>query len=206
VIILPALALAVACLVGGVLALFGAYRRGLADVVVVRLFDVLLAFPPLLLVLVLIAGLGQSSLVVAISVALVFLPRTGRVIRSAAQTVVTHDYVAAAQARGESTLSILTRELLPNIASPLIADVAMRLTHGIIIVSTLNYLGLGVNPPHPTWGLMVAESQSVLTVAPLGSLVPAAGIALLSVSTNLIADSITRHLTRNTTRGSGKAA
>jgi peptide/nickel transport system permease protein len=154
-----------------------------------------------LLVLVLIAGLGTSSIVLIVTVALVFIPRVGRVVRGATQAVVTSDYVAAAQARGERTGAILSREVLPNIAAPAIADFALRITYGVIFVATLNFLGLGAQPPDPDWGLMVADSRGYLAIQPWATLAPAAGIAALSVSFNLIADALTRHLTRESTRG-----
>jgi peptide/nickel transport system permease protein len=125
----------------------------------------------------------------------------GRVVRGATQAVVTNDYVAAAQARGERTSAIVVREVLPNIAAPAIADFALRITYAVIFVSTLNFLGLGAQPPKPDWGLMVAESRSFISVAPWATLAPAIGIAALSISFNFLADALTRHLTRESARG-----
>ena len=201
IVIVPLLAVGLAFVVGGGLGMLGGYLRGRADAFITRSFDLLLTLPPLLLVLVLIAGLGTSSAVLVVTVALVFVPRVGRVVRGATQAVVTSDYVAAAQARGERTGAILTREVLPNIAAPAIADLALRITYGVIFVATLNFLGLGAQPPDPDWGLMVADSRAYLAVQPWATLAPAAGIAALSVSFNLIADALTRHLTRETARG-----
>ena len=201
ILLVPLAAVALAFVAGGGLGMLGAYARGWIDIVVTRTFDLLLTLPPLLLVLVVIAGLGTSSLVLVMTVALVFVPRMGRVIRGATQAVVTNDYVAAAQARGERTGAILVREILPNIAAPAIADFALRITYGVIFVATLNFLGLGAQPPAPDWGLMVAESRNFLSVAPMATLAPAAGIAALSISFNLIADALTRHLTRETASG-----
>jgi peptide/nickel transport system permease protein len=201
IVIVPLLAVGLAFVVGGGLGMLGGYLRGRADAFITRTFDLLLTLPPLLLVLVLIAGLGTSSIVLVVTVALVFVPRVGRVIRGATQAVVTSDYVAAAQARGERTGAILVREVLPNIAAPAIADLALRITYGVIFVATLNFLGLGAQPPDPDWGLMVADSRAYLAAQPWAALAPAAGIAALSVSFNLIADALTRHLTRETARG-----
>lgn len=85
---------------------------------------------------------------------------------------------------------------MPNIAAPVIAETALRITYAIIFVATLNFLGLGAQPPRPDWGLMVSESLSYITITPWAGLAPAFGIAALSVAFNLIADSLTRHLTR----------
>ena len=201
IVLVPLAAVLLAFAVGGGLGMLGGYLRGRWDAVITRSFDLLLTLPPLLLVLVLIAGLGTSSLVLIVTVALVFLPRMGRVVRGATQAVVTSDYVAAAQARGERTGSILVREVFPNIAAPSIADFALRITYGVIFVATLNFLGLGAQPPEPDWGLMVADSRAYLAAQPWAALAPAFGIAALSVSFNLIADALTRHLTRETARG-----
>jgi peptide/nickel transport system permease protein len=201
ILLVPLAAVLIAFVVGGGLGMLGAYSRGRVDSVIARTFDLLLTLPPLLLVLVLIAGLGTSTIVLVVTVALVFLPRMGRVVRGATQAVVTNDYVAAAQARGERTHAILVREVLPNIAAPTIADFALRITYAIIFVATLNFLGLGAQPPEPDWGLMVAESRNFLSVQPWATLAPAAGIAALSISFNLIADALTRHLTRESARG-----
>jgi peptide/nickel transport system permease protein len=192
----PALAVVIAYLIGTPLGIVAGYRRGAYDAVLNRLFDLLLTLPPFLLILVLIAGLGTSREVLVGTVALVFVPRIGRVVRAATLGVVTNDYVAAAEARGERGAYIVAREILPNIVEPLIVDFSLRLTYSIIFVSSLNFLGLGVQPPNPDWGVMVAEGRSIITVAPLAAFAPAAGIAALSISFNLIADAMGRHLSR----------
>jgi peptide/nickel transport system permease protein len=201
ILVVPLIAVALAFLAGGGLGMLGGYLRGWPDALITRTFDLLLTLPPLLLVLVIIAGLGTSRLVLVVTVALVFLPRMGRVVRGATQAVVTNDYVAAAQARGERTGAIVVREVLPNVAAPAIADFALRITYAVIFVSTLNFLGLGAQPPEPDWGLMVAESRAFIAVAPWATLGPAIGIAALSISFNFVADALTRHLTRETAKG-----
>ncbi len=199
VVLMPLAAVTLAMLVGGGLGVLGAYvqvRPGLEwlDRLISSLFDLALALPPLLLALVLIAGFGTSPLVMILAVAVIFAPRTGRILRGAAQAVVTSDYVAAAQARGESVLYILVRELLPNIAATVIAEFTLRMTWAVIFVAALSFLGLGAQPPSSDWGLMVAQARSFITVSPLGVAAPALGIAVLSVSLNLIADALARYL------------
>jgi peptide/nickel transport system permease protein len=195
-IILIALAAVVlAWLLGSPLGMLGAYKGGRLDTVITRTFDLLLALPPLLIVLCAIAGLGTSSLVLVITIMLVYLPRMGRLARGATQAVVTNEYVAAAQARGERTRAILFREVLPNIMAPTTADFVLRITYAVIFVATLNFLGLGVQPPTADWGVMVAENRSFININPAGTLAPAAAIALLSIALNLIADALTQHVT-----------
>ena len=196
VILAPLAAVAIALVIGGLLGMLAAYRGGALDNLISRVFDIFIAVPPLLLVLVLISGLGTSTSVLVITVAMVFVPRTGRVVRGASQAVVTSDYVASAQARGERTTAILVREVLPNIAGPVIADTALRITYAIIFVASLNFLGLGLQPPASDWGLMVAESRAFMTVQPWATIWAAVGIAALSISFNLVADAISTHITR----------
>jgi peptide/nickel transport system permease protein len=192
VIIVPLAAVTLAFVLGGALGMYAAYVEGWRDAVITRVFDFLAALPPLLLVLLLVAGLGTSDLVVTATVAIVFLPRIGRLVRGTAQAVTQNDYVKAAEARGERTATILWRELAPNIAGPAIADFALRLTYGVMFVASLNFLGLGVQPPEPNWGVMINEYRAFLSHNPLATVVPAVGIVLLSVAFNLLADALTR--------------
>jgi len=153
-----------------------------------------MALPPLIIVLVLISGLGTHPVVIVVTVAFVFAPRLGRIIRSAAQPVVRREFVLAAQLRGDSTARILGREILPNISGTLFAAYALYITYGIIFVATLSFLGLGAQPPSSDWGLMVSQSQGFFEINPWATLVPAAGIAALAVSFTLTADALNRQL------------
>lgn len=199
VLFVPFVAVVLSTLIGGWLGLFSAYAQiqpGLrwVDQGVASLLDLALALPPLLLALVLIAGFGTSPIVLVLSVAAIFAPRTGRILRGATQAVVTSDYVAAAQARGESLSYILIREVLPNIAATAIAEFALRMTWAIIFVASLSFLGLGAQPPASDWGLMVAQARAFITISPVAVVAPAFGIAILSVALNLIADAMADHL------------
>jgi len=195
IILIPLIAVGLAWVIGGTLGMLGAYKGGRIDGLITRGFDLLLSLPPLLIVLVAIAALGTSNLVLVITIMLVYLPRMGRLVRGAAQGVITNEYVAAAQARGERTRAILFREVLPNILAPTTADFALRITYGVIFVATLNFLGLGVQPPNADWGVMVSEGRGFINIAPVATLAPAAAIALLSIALNLIADALTQHVT-----------
>lgn len=196
VLLVPFLAVTLAAIVGVSLGVFSGYRKGLPDAITTRSLDVIMTLPPLLMILAIIAGVGQSTLVVVLAIAFFFMPRIARVARGAAQGVMVNDYVAAAESRGERPLTIVFREILPNASPPIIVDYALRMTFGIVFVTTLSFLGLGAQPPSPDWGLMVSENRDALSIAPLTVIAPAAMIACLAVSFTLIADALSRHLTR----------
>ena len=197
VLVIPVLAVVLALVLGGGLGIVGAFAGGRVDGAVVHTFDLMLALPQLLVVLVVIAGLGSSPTVLVITVGVVFAPSFGRVVRGATQTVVVNAYVSAAKARGERVPSILARDVLPNIAVPVLAECGLRVTYAVLFVSGLSFLGLGVQPPDPDWGLMVAENRDVLAVAPLSVLAPAAAITLLALSFNLLSDAVATYLSRD---------
>lgn len=194
VLLIPLIAVTMSLIIGGSLGLFAAYWGGWPDIIISKVFDVVLTLPPLLIVLVIIGGLGASNTVLIITVALVYAPGLGRVVRATAQTVIVNPYVLSAQARGERDISIIFREVLPNVSGPTLAEFGLRLTYAILFVATLSFLGLGVQPPAPDWGLMVAENRGLITVAPWGTLLPALGITLLAVAFNLTADALSRVL------------
>lgn len=195
IILIPIIAVSLACLSGATTGMLAAYRGGKIDASITRLFDLLLALPPLVVVLAAIAAFGPSKLVLVISIMAVYVPRMGRIARGATQGVVTSEYVAAAQARGERTAAILFREILPNVMAPITADYALRVTYGVIFVASLNFLGLGVQPPTADWGVMVSGAYQYINVDPVATLAPAAMIALLSVALNLLAEALTQHVT-----------
>ncbi|MGH3028815.1 MAG: ABC transporter permease [Gaiellaceae bacterium] len=168
------------------------YSRGLLDPILMRSADVLLSLPALLFLLVLVTGLGSSRTVLVVGVALIQMPLVARIIRSATQTQSVRGFVEAAAARGERTSAILGRELLPNIVPTVAADVGLRLTYAIILVASVNFLGLGLQPPDADWGLMVSENRSGLNLNPLAVLAPAAMIALLTIAVNMVGDAVAR--------------
>ena len=194
VVAIPLLATLLAFSVGGVLGMLAGYRGGHTDAVISRGLDIVLSLAPLLIVAVIITAAGTSTFVLVVSVAAVFAPRIARVLRGATQTVAVNDYVQAALARGERDLSIILREILPNIAPTVFVEFAVRLTYAIIFVATLNFLGLGLQPPSPNWGVMVAESRTTVTVAPITTLAPALAIGLVAIGISMIADGMTQAL------------
>jgi peptide/nickel transport system permease protein len=168
------------------------YRRGLFDLATIALADLILAFPAIIFVLVLAAAAGTSLLVVIIGIATINLPRVVRIARTVTIDLVTREFVEASIARGESLLSILRSDILPNIWTPILADFGIRLTGSIILFSSLSYLGFGQQPPAADWGLMISENRVALFLQPWVIVVPALTIALLCIGVNLIADGVAR--------------
>jgi peptide/nickel transport system permease protein len=197
VIVMAALAVVVTFVVGAPMGLAAGYRGGGFDALCSRLADVVMSIPPLVLVLIFVIAIGSSNFSVVTLTGLVTAPRVFRIVRGATQALAEQDFVLAARARGERTLAILGRELLPNITGILLTEAAVRLNFSIIFIATLNFLGLGVQPPSSDWGLMVSEGRVYLAQAPLISVAPAAAIAVLTIGINLISDRFGAYLARN---------
>lgn len=194
---LAGVATLIAYLAGGIVGLVAGYSRSLVDPALMRGADVLIAFPALLFILVLITGAGTSKAALVAGVAIVQAPLVARIIRTATLEQSVRGFVEAAVARGESTAAILRREILPNIVSPIAADFGLRFTYSIILVASVNFFGLGLQPPDADWALIISENRDGLTLNPWVILVPAALIALLTISLNLVGDSIARTLGRS---------
>ena len=180
-------------LAGGILVgLVAAYARGWLDEVLMRLTDVALAFPQIVLVLLLVSTLGPQLWLIVLTVGLAHAPRVARVTRAAALEVVERDFVKSATALGESTWHILGAELLPNISSPLLVEFGLRLTYSIGIIAAVGFMGFGLQPPAADWGLMINENRIGLTIQPWPVLLPVIAIGLLTVGMNLFTDGIAR--------------
>jgi peptide/nickel transport system permease protein len=195
VVLIPLLAVAIGVVVGGGIGAYAMLQGGRLDSIVGRMFDLFISIPVLLFALVAVAALQPSFWVLVLVVAIADIPRAGRTMRAAVSAQVANDYVHAAQARGESKASILFREIAPNVVAPVASDIALRITYGIIAIATLSFLGLGVQPPTPDWGLMINENRAGITFSPVAVLAPAVALALLSISFNLVAEAITQHVT-----------
>lgn len=186
---------------GGVtIGLVAGYSRSLLDPLLMRAADVMLSFPALLFLLVLVTGAGTSKTVLVVGVALVQMPLVARIIRAATLEQSVRGFVEAAVARGERTSAVLRREILPNIVGPIMADAGLRFTYAIILVASVNFLGLGLQPPAADWALIISENRNGLTLNPYVILVPAALISLLTISMNLVGDAIARSLGISTAR------
>jgi ABC-type dipeptide/oligopeptide/nickel transport system permease subunit len=185
---LGAAATLAAYIIGLAVGLVAGYTRSVLDPLLMRSVDILLAFPALLVLLLLVAGLGSSVPVLLLGVVLIQIPGIARLIRTATLEVATRGYVEAAIARGDRAPRILVREILPNIAQSVLADCGVRFGWSIILIASLNFLGLGLQPPTSDWGLMVAENRPYIATNLWSVLAPAIMLMLLTVSVNLIAD------------------
>jgi peptide/nickel transport system permease protein len=172
--------------------LLSAYFLGWVDEVLMRLMDTLMSFPALVLAMLIVVVLSGSATTLAIAIGIVFWPRSARLIRSVAQEIVRRDFIAAAHTRGEGLGYILLRELLPNLAAIMAVDFGLRTTYGILLSASLSYLGLGVAPPTPAWGLMVRDGQQYLQIAPWLVIAPCAAIAIVSITAVLASDRLRR--------------
>lgn len=190
-------ATSLAYLLGLSIGLIAGYTRSLVDPVLMRSVDVLLAFPPLLFLLVLIAGAGQSVGVLIVGVAIIQAPGISRIVRTATLEVSVRGYVEAAIARGERPIAVIRREVLPNILGPVLVDAGLRFTFSILISASVIYLGLGLQPPTSNWAYMISENRQYISLNYLAVVAPAAMIALLTIGVNLTGDAIARSLGRS---------
>ncbi|HWA42207.1 MAG TPA: ABC transporter permease [Hypericibacter adhaerens] len=175
-------------LLGGIAGLF----RGLLDTLLSRAVDALLAFPAVMLALIVITGLGTSLPVLVGTVALIEGTRVFRLSRALTMEISVTEFVEAARLQGEGTLWIVWKEILPNILQPLVADLGLRFTYSILFISALSFLGLGVQPPQADWGGMVRENMSGLLAGSLAPMAPAAAIASITIGVTLTLDSLVR--------------
>lgn len=163
--------------------------KGRYDDFMLWLADMMLSFPPLLLALIVIASLSSSLPVLVCTIAVLHASRVARVSRAVAMNVAALEFVEVARARGESLVSILVREIWPSTIRPLAVEFGLRLTYSILFLSSLSFLGLGIQPPDADWGSMVRENLNALqTGAYIAVLFPAFAIAILTVGVNLIVD------------------
>jgi peptide/nickel transport system permease protein len=164
------------------------YFRGKADEILMRSADVLMAIPPIMLGLLVLAVTPPSLWKTAVAVGFVYIPPIGRVTRSVTLALASEDFVQAARARAESAAYILFREILPNAWPPLIVEASLRVTYAILLGSALSFLGLGAQPPSSDWGLMISEARSFIDRAPWIALAPGFAMCLLVIGINLVGD------------------
>lgn len=183
-------------LVGGLLGLMSGLIGGWFDQLVMRLFDAVISIPFLVLALLVIAAAGPelsgNYLLLIFVVVIVYAPRTARMARAVAVDLVTRDFVTVARTRGESVLSIVWRELTPNAIGVLLVEFGVRAGYAPIFIGSLSFLGFGVRPPTPEWGLMISENRAAIISAPMSVLAPAAALAVLVIGLNLFTDGLSR--------------
>lgn len=179
--------------------LISGYRGGWLDEITMRFFDSLLAIPALLLALLLLGTVGPSRNSILIVIVIVYTPIVARVVRSEVLSTKTRGFVEAAQLQGESTFNILFREILPAALPALTVEASLRFSYAIFLVASLGFLGVGVQPPTPDWGLMVNEARNYVRLTPWSLFFPAAAISTLVIGVNLMADGLKRILQATTT-------
>ena len=173
---------------GGVAGMLAAMLGGWTDQILSRLNDILMAIPGLIFILLVLSFLGTTIPVLVSVIALFEATRVFRVTRAAAMNVEVMEFVEVAKLRGESLMWLVWREVLPNISAPLVAEFGIRFTFTFLFIAGLSFLGLGIQPPTADWGSMVRENSVLITFGDFTPLLPAAAIALLTISVNFIID------------------
>jgi peptide/nickel transport system permease protein len=174
--------------IGVPIGLAAGYFRGWIDEALMRGADVLMAIPPIMLGLLVLAVTPPALWKTAVTVGFVYIPLIARLARSVTLSLANEDFIQAARARAESTSYILFREILPNAWPPLIVEASVRVTYAILLGSALSFLGLGAQPPSSDWGLMISEARSFLDRAPWIALAPGLAMCLLVIGINLVGD------------------
>ena len=192
VLVIAPLATLIALLWGGIIGLVAGFYRGITDEVIMRLVDVLLALPIIITSILILSLLGKSLGIVIVVIGALFTPVVSRTIRSAVIGEREREYVMAARLRGERSAFVMAREILPNITQPIIVEGTIRLGYAVFTAATLSFLGFGLQPPSPDWGLTIATERVFLQIAPWTVIFPALALASLVVGVNLITDGLGR--------------
>ncbi len=169
------------------------YFGGLIDTVFLRIMDIVMAIPPLVLAMVVLGILGDSTIFsLTIIVSIAYTPATARVARGALLSCKGNEYVDAARIRGESHFFIMFVEILPNTIGPVIVEITARFAYSIMMIASLGFLGVGLQPPTPDWGMMVIENKSIIRAASWTVLYPSMAIASLVIAVSLFSDFISK--------------
>ena len=179
---------------GGFVGIYLGLVGGRLDDVLMRVVDAFLALPWILKMLLLLVTFGTGIEVLIPTLALFYGIPVSRIARAAAHNVVARDFVLAARARGHGRLSIIRRELFPNVLDALMVEGAMRWSWMLLAFSSLSFLGFGVSPPNPDWGLMISDSRTFLPLAPWTGLIPIVALSSLIIGINLTADALAKAL------------
>jgi len=190
ILILAPLSVLCALAVGATLGLIGGYFGGWIDEVVMRVLDAIMAFPAILLYLIIIFALGPSATNVVIAITIAGTPGIARLVRSLTLDIRTREYIAAAKLRGENPFYIMFVEILPNARGPIIVDAMLRIGYAVFAIGTLGFLGVGLPPPAPDWGSMVAQGRLYIWINPWPVLWPSLAISSLVIGLNLFADGL----------------
>ncbi|MDX3974414.1 ABC transporter permease [Shinella sp.] len=190
---------------GTTLGLLSGYIGGWFDEITQRIVEAMISIPFLALALVMIIAAGPAlagePVLIVFVVGLVYAPRIARIARAAAMEIATREYVAVAELRGEGTWSIVWREILPNAANVLLVEFSLRLSYAPILIGALGFLGFGIRPPTPEWGLMISENRNLLIASPVTVFGPGLGLASLVIGFNLFTDGLSRMLGQRAVAG-----
>jgi ABC-type dipeptide/oligopeptide/nickel transport system permease subunit len=183
-------ATAIGAVLGTLMGIWAGYKGGRWDHWLMRLADVLFSFPSLLLAIFVMSILGEKTVNVVIAIGLVYIPQFARISRGSVLTIKSNEFVRAAKSNGASSGFILFRHLLPNILVPLIVQISLSLSVAILLESSLSFLGLGVQPPAPSWGNMLSGARKVMVIAPWTAVYPGLAIVFLVLGFNLLGDGL----------------
>ena len=175
---------------GTFLALLAAAGGRAVDATLSRVLDTLTAIPSKMFALLVVAGFGSSVVMLVVTAAIIYVPGSFRIARSLAVNINALDYVTVARTRGESTGYVMLREILPNIAGPMLADLGLRFVYALRLLASLSFLGLGVQPPMADWGSLVRENLGALPVGGISVIAPSVAIASLTIAVNLVIDNL----------------
>lgn len=175
---------------GILLALLAAATGSWMDAVVSRVLDTLTAIPSKMFALLLVASFGSSVPILIVSAAIIYVPGAFRIARSLAVNINALDYVTVARTRGEGTLYVMLHEILPNITGPMLADFGLRFVYVVLLLASLSFLGLGIQPPNADWGSLVRENIEALSNGGAAVIAPSFAIASLTISVNLVIDNL----------------
>lgn len=184
------LSVSLALTAGSIVGIVSGYLGGILDDIVMRIVDIFFAFPAILLALALVAALGPSSLNVAIAIAVVYAPIFARLARASVLSVKEQEYIEAARSVGARHGRIIIRHILPNILAPIIVQVTLSLSTAILTEAALSFLGLGTQPPTPSWGNMLSEGRRYVELAPWLAVFPGLAIMLAVLGFNLLGDGL----------------
>ena len=176
-----------ASILGSLLGLCAGYYRGVVDLVLSRVADIVLSFPVIILYMIILAKFGASAWNIIMVLTLTRAPIIYRIVRGLTLELREREYVSAAKMRGESPLYIMVVEILPNARGPLVVDMCLRIGYNTILIGVLGFLGIGIPPPDPDWGGMVRDTYGMISVWPHMALVPCAAISSLVIAFNLLA-------------------
>jgi len=187
---LGVIATAISMALGVPLGLFAGYRPGFASEVLMRGLDVMMSFPPIMLVLLILAVTPPGLIKTAVAIGILFVPPIARVTRSVTLDLMSEDFVEAARSRGERTWYILLRELLPNVWPVLIVEASLRVVFAVLLGAVLSFLGFGVQPPEADWGLMISNGRAFVDDAPWISLAPGLAMSVAVIGISLLGDGL----------------